>query len=118
MANQIKMAERGTIVTLYGRGWSRRRIARELDLDRETVGRHIRLEKAGGSKPAIPPTGIHEALAANPANLLIGIGEAVEENESRNRKTELDRGAAMLSRLGGRGYQMREGTVTCGQCEA
>ena len=28
--------------------------------------------------------------------------------ESRNRKDELDRMAAMLSRLGGRGYQVRE----------
>ena len=36
------------------------------------------------------------------------VGEALDEAESRNRKTELDRMAAMLSRLGGRGYQVRE----------
>ena len=36
------------------------------------------------------------------------VGKALEEDESRNRKTELDRMAAMLSRLGGRGYQVRE----------
>jgi four helix bundle protein len=46
------------------------------------------------------------------------VGKALAEDESRNRKTELDRMAAMLSRLGGRGYQVREGTVTCGPCEA
>jgi four helix bundle protein len=36
------------------------------------------------------------------------VGKALEEGESQNRKTELDRMAAMLSRLGGRGYQVRE----------
>jgi len=36
------------------------------------------------------------------------VGNALEEDESLNRKTELDRMAAMLSRLGGRGYQVRE----------
>ena len=55
MANQIKMAIRDSIHTLYDRGWSRRRIARELGLDRETVGRHLRLRE--GSKPAISPAG-------------------------------------------------------------
>ena len=33
---------------------------------------------------------------------------ALEETESQKRKTELDRMAAMLRRLGGRGYQVRE----------
>ena len=33
-------------------------------------------------------------------------------------KRENNRLAAMLSRLGGRGYQVREGTGTYGQCEA
>ncbi len=36
------------------------------------------------------------------------VGKALDEAESQNRKTELDRMAAMLSRLGGRGYQVRE----------
>lgn len=36
------------------------------------------------------------------------VGKALDEAERRNRKTELDRMAAMLSRLGGRGYQVRE----------
>jgi len=38
-------------------------------------------------------------------------------HRSRKRKTEIDPLAAMFSRLGGRGYQMREGTGTYGQCE-
>ena len=35
-------------------------------------------------------------------------GKALDKMESRNRKDELDRMAAMLSRLGGRGCQVRE----------
>ena len=36
------------------------------------------------------------------------VGKALDEAESRERKTELDRMAATLSRLGGRGYNVRE----------
>ena len=36
------------------------------------------------------------------------VGKALDREESRQRKTELDRMAAMLSRLGGRGYRVRE----------
>jgi len=39
------------------------------------------------------------------------VGKALDEAESQNRKTELDRMAAMLSRLGGRGYRVREETT-------
>jgi four helix bundle protein len=38
------------------------------------------------------------------------VGTALDETESQGRTTELDRMAAMLSRLGGRGYQVRETT--------
>jgi len=36
------------------------------------------------------------------------VGKSLEENESRDRKVELDRMAAMLSRLGKRGYIVEE----------
>jgi four helix bundle protein len=36
------------------------------------------------------------------------VGNALDEEESRERKTELDRIVAMLSRLGGRGYRVTE----------
>ena len=36
------------------------------------------------------------------------VGKALNREESRQRKTDLDPMAAMLSRLGGRGYQVRE----------
>jgi transposase len=41
-----------TIYSLHERGWSRRRIARELGIDRETVGRYLLL-----AKPAISTAG-------------------------------------------------------------
>ena len=37
------------------------------------------------------------------------VGKALESVESEERKAELDRIAAMLSRLGGRGYRVKEG---------
>ena len=42
------------------------------------------------------------------------VGKALDEAESQERKDELDRMAAMLSRLGGRGYQVREETSAYG----
>jgi len=39
------------------------------------------------------------------------VANALDKTESRKRKIELDRMAAMLSRLGGRGYQVGEGSV-------
>ncbi len=69
MANQLKMAMVNAILTLKQRGWSQRRIARELGIDRETVARYVNLPDAGpkpatnaptgseGSKPANAPTG-------------------------------------------------------------
>ena len=42
------------------------------------------------------------------------VGKALDERESLERKTELDRMAAMLSRLGGRGYCVAEDAVAYG----
>jgi transposase len=50
------------IYSLHDKGWSRRRIARELGLNRETVGRYLRL-----AKPAISTAGIEEPCEAKPA---------------------------------------------------
>ena len=53
--NQLNVSLQHSILTLSAQGWSNRRIARELGLHRETVGRHLRL---AGSKPAKVPAGI------------------------------------------------------------
>ena len=39
---------------------------------------------------------------------VLRVGNALEENEHQDRKKHLDRIATMLSRLGGRGYSVRE----------
>ncbi len=75
MANQFSVAIVDSILSLFAQGWSQRRIARELRIDRETVARHVRLRGQSGaapgggatggqppgsdSKPAIVPTGSH-----------------------------------------------------------
>src|SRR3954447_26041946 len=56
MANLLKMAIRETIRTLHRRGWSQRRIAAELGINRETVARHIARDDSP-PKPANAPTG-------------------------------------------------------------
>ena len=57
MANQLKMAEVQAILALARSGWSNRHIARQLGVDRDTVGRHLRLSLQGDSKPASAPLG-------------------------------------------------------------
>lgn len=73
MANQIKMAVSDSIITLYERGWPQRRIARELDVDRGTVARHIDLRRAAASKAAGVPAGISGPEEAKPAKVPAGI---------------------------------------------
>ena len=43
MANQLKMADIQSVLALHNNGWSARRIARDLGINRETVGRYLRL---------------------------------------------------------------------------
>jgi hypothetical protein len=56
MANLLKMAMIDTILSFHRLGWSNRRIARELGIDRDAVSRHIR-RAAVNSKAATAPTG-------------------------------------------------------------
>ena len=46
MANHLRMAMIQAIVTLHQRGWSNRRIARELGVDRGAVSRHLEAANA------------------------------------------------------------------------
>ena len=64
--NQLKVSQQETIVTLWKRGWSARRIAREMGYDRDTVGKYVGLE---ASKPATPTPGseTENVVAATPA---------------------------------------------------
>jgi len=42
--NELKLSQQQSILTLHKAGWSNRAIARELALDRETVGKYLRSE--------------------------------------------------------------------------
>jgi transposase len=64
--NQLNVSLQHSIATLAANGWSARKIARELGLHRETVGRYLRAPEPV-SKPAIPPTGSEEGADAKPA---------------------------------------------------
>src|SRR5260221_12980463 len=65
MSNVLRVSLQTTIHSLADRGWSQRRIARELGINRETVGRYLRLaEKA---KPAISTLGSEGGRESKPA---------------------------------------------------
>jgi transposase len=65
MANQLKMAQQQTILTLAERGWSQRRIADELGVNRETVARYVQLARTAAANPAISITGSAVELSAS-----------------------------------------------------
>jgi transposase len=69
--NQLNMSLQHSILTLAGHGWSHRRIAGELDINRETVGRYLRLAR---SKPAILTPGSKSDVEPEPAISTSGSG--------------------------------------------
>jgi len=64
--NQLHVSLQHSIATLAAQGWSARKIARELGVHRETVGRYLDPVETD-SKPAIPPTGSPESSDSKPA---------------------------------------------------
>jgi transposase len=76
MANRLKMATVQSILSLHARGWSQRRIARELGVDRESVARHLRLARESAPaarsdrehpEPAIAPISSPGSAGPKPA---------------------------------------------------
>src|SRR5262249_45844571 len=56
MSNRLKVAMIDAILSLHRKGWSQRRIPTELDINRETVARPLKMASAA-PKPAIAPSG-------------------------------------------------------------
>jgi transposase len=86
--NLLSVSLQQSILALAANGWSARRIARELNVHRETVGRWVRLAKpatvATGStaeetaKPATVATGSATGEGAKPATVATGSGSSCE----------------------------------------
>jgi len=87
--NQLKVHRLEEIITLKAQGWSARRIARELNVDRETVGKYLR---NGAAKPATPTPGSATGnelgtgvgppeVESKPATLTLGSEDGVAERE-------------------------------------
>ena len=72
MSYLIKVAKTDIIFSLHRRGWSQRRIAVELDINRETVARYLK-QAEPAPKPANAPTGSDTPEPApKPANAPTG----------------------------------------------
>jgi len=72
MSYRLKMARIESIHSLYQQGWSQRRIAHELDLNRETVARYLKGDPET-SKPATAPIGSQsQGDQSKPATAPIG----------------------------------------------
>jgi len=69
--NELNVNLQHSILTLADNGWSNRRIARELDINRETVGKYLLLARP---KPAISTPGSEPDLNSNPAIPISGSG--------------------------------------------
>jgi transposase len=65
--NRLTVSLQQSILTLHERGWSARRIARELGVHRETVGRELQR-----SKPAKVTTGSEPEAESKPAKVTTG----------------------------------------------
>ncbi len=64
--NQLNVSLQHSIAALAAKNWSARKIARELGVHRETVGRYLHPVEAD-AKPAIPPTGSQADSNSKPA---------------------------------------------------
>ena len=78
--NQLKVNIQENIVGLHERGWSKRRIARELGLDRATVRKYL---AQTDSKSPTPHTGSGQGQDSKPATVHTGSEEVGEAKSPR-----------------------------------
>ena len=76
--NRLAVSHQQSIHTLHALGWSARRIARELGLHRETVGRELKF-----AKPAKVATGSGAEEEAKPAKVATGSRSLCEPHRER-----------------------------------
>jgi transposase len=80
MANQLKMAKIQAILALRERGWSCRRIAKELGLYRETVSKYIWEHESAQNQPN-PPTGSDGVSSQNQPQVPTGSDDESVQNQ-------------------------------------
>ena len=99
MAKRLKMALIDTIHTLREQGWSQRRIARELQMNRETVARHLAVplapkpatpdEALSGSKPATSGEALGPHGAPKPATPKEALGGDISGVLERDKRSSV-----------------------------
>ena len=89
MANKLEAEMVNAVITLYRKGWAKSRIARELEIDRGAVARHIRLSQAEVSKPAISTPGSCRTENSKPSISTAGI-PAISAISTAGRKSHCE----------------------------
>ncbi len=80
--NRINVSLQQSIIALLERGWSKRRIARELQLDRATVRRLLRARANAATNPAVGSDAVGPPKPAT--NLALGSDEVAAANAASN----------------------------------
>jgi hypothetical protein len=96
--NQLNVSLQHSITSLAAKGWSARKIARELGMHRETAGRYVQ-PVAPASKPATAPIGSKAGRAGQCAPLSAVIEHGVLA-DGRRRRPHLFRAVLSHSRKG------------------
>jgi transposase len=101
MANLLKMPIVQSIISLHALGWSARRIAGKLGVDRETVSRYVRAAAASGPKPASAPILPGRVPGASkPASAPIGAPAAAAEAVEPSQPAEAESATAPILAAG------------------
>ena len=72
MSNLLTMAMVQSILLLHAQGWSQRRIAKQLGIDRGTVAKYLRQWRVASATPAMSHTGSDGEIQSKPAIVHIG----------------------------------------------
>jgi len=97
MANHLKLAMLQALLALHQQGWSQRRIARELGIDRGTVGDYLEQWRTQAAKPAISHTGSAEDAVPKPAISHTGSERAFESKPAIVHTGSAEPSAAAIS---------------------
>jgi transposase len=97
MSNLLEVAMIDIILSLYRKGWSQRRIAKQLEINRETVARYVKQARAA-PKPANAPTG-SDLLESDPKPANAPAGSDLFESDPKpaNAPTGSDPPGALLT---------------------